>query len=111
MSLMNLMNLPIERANELRVDAAGRAKVETAVVSAAASNRVGLSRTPNKVLSRRLLRRLASTPHGVDVADGGSKPPQPMVSKQPPRGGASQMAACPTGIPFGYDVLRKRRLG
>lgn len=34
-----------ERANELRVDAAGRAKVETAEVSAAASNRVGLSRT------------------------------------------------------------------
>ena len=31
--------------NELRVDAAGRAKVETAVDSAAASNRVGLSRT------------------------------------------------------------------
>jgi hypothetical protein len=31
--------------NELRVDAAGRAKVETGVDSAAASTRVGLSRT------------------------------------------------------------------
>ena len=34
-----------ERPIELRVDAAGKAKVETAVDSAAVSNRVGLSRT------------------------------------------------------------------
>jgi len=34
-----------QQPNELRVDAAGRAKVETAEECAAASNRVGLSRT------------------------------------------------------------------
>jgi hypothetical protein len=34
------------------------------------------------------LRRLASTPQGVDMADGGSKPPQPMSSKQPTAAGS-----------------------
>jgi len=43
-------------------------------------------------------RRLISTPRGVDVADGGSKPPQPMAPILP-------TAACPTG------VLRESRLG
>jgi len=32
---------------------------------------------------KKLRRRLTSTPRGVDVADGGSKPPQPMAPKQP----------------------------
>ena len=33
--------------------------------------------------------QITSTTHVVDVADGGSKPPQPMALKQPPHGGAS----------------------
>ena len=53
---------------------------------------------PTWWLGRRLLRRLTLTSHGVDVADGGSKPPQPMASKQP-------IAAGPAG------VLREGRLG
>jgi hypothetical protein len=40
------------------------------------------------------------------MADGGSKPPQPMSSKQPMVAkNATTLAACPTG------VLRERRLG
>jgi hypothetical protein len=44
----------------------------------------GGSKPPQSMVPKQPgIRRLTSTPQGVDMADGGSKPPQPMSSKQP----------------------------